>query len=65
MVFNVYTEVSHRKQGLARKLMDAMHQWCRAEGIERVVLNASTFGQSLYESMGYVVTEEPMMRIRL
>src|SRR5687767_15604992 len=65
MVFNVYTNPSHRKQGLARKLMDAMHEWCRGEGIERIALNASTFGRSLYESMGYVVAEEPMMRLRL
>lgn len=64
-VFNVYTDPAHRKRGLARKMMDAMHECCRAEGIERVVLNASTFGQSLYESMGYVVTNEPMMRIKL
>lgn len=64
-VFNVYTQPAHRKQGLARRLMDAMHDHCRAEGIERVVLNASTFGQPLYEAMGYVVTHEPMMRMRL
>ena len=64
-VFNVYTAPSHRQQGLGRKLMDAMHDWCRAEGIERVVLNASTFGRPLYESMGYVVADEPMMRLRL
>ena len=64
-VFNVYTHSSHRKRGLARQLMDAMHQWCRAEGIERVVLNASTFGHALYESMGYVVADEPMMRMKL
>src|SRR5687767_11705825 len=44
MVFNVYTHPPHRKQGLARQLMEKMHEWCRAEGIERVVLNASTFG---------------------
>jgi GNAT superfamily N-acetyltransferase len=65
MVFNVYTNPSHRNQGLARRLMATMHEWCRGEGIERIVLNASTFGRSLYESMGYVVTEEPMMRMRL
>ena len=33
--------------------------------VERVVLNASTFGQPLYAEMGYVVTNEPMMRMRL
>ena len=64
-VFNVYTDPAHRRQGLARRLMDAIHDWCRGEGIERLVLNASTFGQSLYESMGYVPTDEPMMRLRL
>ena len=64
-VFNVYTEPAHRKQGLGRRLMEAMHEWCRGEGIERVVLNASTFGQPMYAAMGYVVADEPMMRIRL
>jgi GNAT superfamily N-acetyltransferase len=64
-VFNVYTHPSHRHQGVARRLMEAMHDWCRSEGIERVVLNASQFGHSLYTSMGYVPTEEPMMRLRL
>jgi GNAT superfamily N-acetyltransferase len=64
-IFNVYTQPVHRKQGLARQLMDAMHDYCRAEGIERVVLNASMFGKPIYDAMGYVVTEEPMMRLRL
>lgn len=64
-VFNVYTEPAHRKQGLGRRMMETIHDWCRAEGIERVALNASTFGRSLYDKMGYVATEEPMMRRRL
>ena len=64
-VFNVYTDPAHRQQGLARRLMDAIHDYCRAEGMERMVLNASTFGESLYQSMGYVRTEEPMIRLRL
>lgn len=64
-IFNVYTAPAHRKQGLARKLMDAMHAYCRSEGIERVVLNASVFGKPLYDAMGYVPTAEPMMRIKL
>lgn len=64
-VFNVFTAPAHRKHGLARKMMDAIHEWCRAEGIERVVLNASTFGRPLYQSLGYVDSGEPMMRLRL
>jgi len=64
-IFNVFTTPAHRKQGLARLLMDTMHDWCRTEGVARVVLNASVFGQPLYESMGYVTAAEPMMRKRL
>ena len=64
-VFNVYTHPSHRRQGIGRRLMEAMHLWCTSEGIERVVLNASAFGHGLYASMGYVATDEPMMRLRL
>jgi GNAT superfamily N-acetyltransferase len=64
-VFNVYTQPAHRKHGLARRLMDALHGYCRAEGIERVVLNASVFGKPLYQAIGYVSTEQPMMRIAL
>jgi len=64
-IFNVDTQPAHRKQGLAKRLMDAMHDYCRAEGVDRVVLNASVFGKPLYDAMGYVVAEEPMMRLRL
>ena len=64
-VFNVYTDPAHRKQGLGRRLMEAMHDWCRGQGIERVALNASTFGRPVYEAMGYAVDHEPMMRLKL
>ena len=59
--YNVYTEPSHRRRGLARMIMDAIHAWCRENGIAAIALNASTDGQPLYESMGYGVTPSPMM----
>jgi GNAT superfamily N-acetyltransferase len=64
-VYNVYTEPGHRQRGLARRLMDAVHAFCRDEGITNVVLNASQFGKPLYESMGYSVTTSPMMFLSL
>jgi GNAT superfamily N-acetyltransferase len=64
-IFNVYTQPAHRKHGLARRLMEAMHDYCRAEGLERVVLNASVYGKPLYDAMGYVESDEPMMRMKL
>jgi GNAT superfamily N-acetyltransferase len=64
-IVNVYTHPAHRKHGLARRLMKAMHDWCRDHGIERTALNATVAGQSIYESMGYQLAHEPMMRFAL
>ena len=60
-VYNVYTEPAHRRRGLARMLMDAIHSWCRDAGITSVALNASKDGRPLYESLGYQVAPSPMM----
>jgi GNAT superfamily N-acetyltransferase len=60
-VYNVYTEPAHRRQGLARRVMGAIHDWCRENGITSLALNASEDGQPLYESLGYVITPRPMM----
>ncbi|MES1254892.1 MAG: GNAT family N-acetyltransferase [Acidobacteriota bacterium] len=60
-VYNVYTEPAHRRHGLARMVMDAIHAWCLAHNVTSVGLNASESGRPLYESMGYEVTRSPMM----
>jgi len=60
-VYNVYTEAAHRRRGLARLIMDAIHEWCRENGIASVALNASRDGLPLYQSMGYVESPAPMM----
>jgi len=64
-VYNVYTEPEHRHRGLARRLMTTIHDWCRGEGLDAVALNASEFGQPLYEDMGYHVAPNPMMYLSL
>ncbi len=60
-VYNVYTEPAHRRRGLARLVMDAIHAWCAEARVTSVALNASRDGQPLYEAMGYAVTPSPMM----
>ena len=60
-VYNVYTDPPHRRRGLARLIMAAIHAWCRDAGIGSVALNASRDGQPLYEALGYVETPNPMM----
>ena len=62
-VLNVYTAVEFRRRGLAGELLKAAMQWCRSNRIDVVVLHASPDGRRLYESMGFVATNE--MRIQL
>jgi GNAT superfamily N-acetyltransferase len=62
-ILNVYTAESFRRRGLARELMEAVLQWCRENRIDTVILHASPSGKSLYESLGFVATNE--MRLRL
>jgi len=60
-VYNVYTEPAHRRRGLARLVMTAIHDWCRSAGVAAIALNASREGRQLYDSMGYVEAASPMM----
>ena len=60
-VYNVYTEPGHRRRGLARLIMEAIHAWCRASDVASVALNASRDGAPLYETLGYQVSPSPMM----
>jgi GNAT superfamily N-acetyltransferase len=60
-VYNVYTERAHRRRGLARRLMETIEDWCRAQGIGQVALQASDEGRPLYESLGYRTAVQPLM----
>jgi GNAT superfamily N-acetyltransferase len=62
-ILNVYTVENFRRQGLARQLMEAVLLWCRENRIDTIILHASPSGRNLYESMGFMPTNE--MRIRL
>jgi GNAT superfamily N-acetyltransferase len=63
-VQNAYTEPEYRRRGLARRLVEAAVEWCRAEGFIYVFLHASVFGRPLYESMGFQQTNEMRLRLR-
>jgi len=57
-LFNVYTEPSHRRRGLAARLTDAALELARDLGIEIVELHASLEAEGLYQRMGFVPTSE-------
>jgi GNAT superfamily N-acetyltransferase len=57
-LFNVYTEPSHRRKGLAARLTDAALDLAREIGIEIVELHASLEAEDMYQRMGFVPTSE-------
>ena len=62
-LLNMFVEPVARSQGVARALLRAALDECRAQGVDCVSLHASDAGRSLYESSGFSPTNE--MRLRL
>jgi GNAT superfamily N-acetyltransferase len=58
LVVNVYVVPEYRQQGLARRLMLAILDWCVEQGIERVALHPSVMGRHLYETLGFTPSNE-------
>ena len=63
-ILNMYTEPRARRQGVARRLMQEMVEWCRSEGHGSVSLHASEWGRPLYENMGFQPTNEMSLKLR-
>ena len=63
-ILNVYTDPEHRRQGIARRLMMTMIDWCRQQGLARVTLHASDDGRRLYESLGFEPSNEMRLTLR-
>ena len=63
-ILNMYTEPRARRQGVARKLMQAMIEWYRREGYGSVSLHASAAGRPLYENMGFQPTNEMSLKLK-
>lgn len=62
-ILNVYVEPEFRRRGIARAMMLAAIEHCRAQGLPFVSLHASDEGRPLYESLGFAPTNE--MRLKL
>jgi predicted GNAT family acetyltransferase len=55
---SVYTIPEYRGIGLARRIVVAMLDECRAQGLKRISLHASPAGRSIYEALGFKSTNE-------
>jgi GNAT superfamily N-acetyltransferase len=62
-ILNVFTEPEFRRRGIARTLVSAMVDWCRAQGFHSVRLAASEAGRPLYQSLGFTATHEMKLEL--
>lgn len=58
LVLNVFTEEGWRRRGLGELVMRTIEQWSRENGLASLVLHASEMGRSLYERLGWMVSNE-------
>ena len=57
-IFNVYTELEHRRQGLARQLIQALLEEAKLRGIRSVSLHATDDGKNVYSELGFETSNE-------
>jgi GNAT superfamily N-acetyltransferase len=57
----IYTAPDYRRRGLARQVVNAAVEYCRALGLRRLFLHASDAGQPLYAGLGFEMVENEMV----
>jgi GNAT superfamily N-acetyltransferase len=57
-IVNVFTEPQWRRRGIAGLLVQEIIIWSRKEQLDRFILHASDEGRSIYERLGFVVSNE-------
>ncbi|WP_295821151.1 GNAT family N-acetyltransferase [uncultured Deinococcus sp.] len=62
-LLNVYVVPDHRGHALARHLVEAALDECRARGVNTVTLTASDAGRPTYERLGFVPQKEMKLLI--
>jgi GNAT superfamily N-acetyltransferase len=63
-ILNMYTEPEARRHGIAKRLVQAMIDWCGKEGFSSVSLHASDAGRPLYAGLGFHPTNEMTLQLR-
>jgi GNAT superfamily N-acetyltransferase len=52
-LMSLYTEKEFRRRGVARLIAETAITWCKTRGYDRLNLDASEAGRSLYETLGF------------
>ena len=61
-LMNVYTKADHRRQGIARILVEMLIKDAKEKGATEISLDATESGRPLYEALGFHSSSECMVR---
>lgn len=59
-LMSVYVAEGYRRQGIARRLLEALHEEAAARGVTEITLDATDEGRKLYIALGYQASDEAM-----
>ena len=62
-ILNMFVAPTHRRQGLARRLMELADERFRELGVSLIVLHATEKGRKLYRTLGWSETSEMVKRL--
>lgn len=62
-ILDVYTDINHRKRGLAKNLLNLAFDEAKNRDIKVIVLHTTEQGRSLYEQLGFNNGNEMMKRL--
>jgi ribosomal protein S18 acetylase RimI-like enzyme len=57
-IMNIVTAPAYRRQGIARRMMEAILSWMAENGVRHVSLHATEMGRPMYRSLGFVDSNE-------
>ena len=63
-ILNVYTDVPFRHRGIAQRLMLAVLDYAREQGLSTLILHASEAGRPIYQRLGFQLSNEMRLSIR-
>ena len=63
-ILNVFVEPTHRRAGLASRLMKAAYEEAKRRNIGLMALHATEVGRLLYERLGWTASAEMVIAVR-
>ncbi|MBN1936669.1 MAG: GNAT family N-acetyltransferase [Anaerolineae bacterium] len=63
-IMSVATRPEYRRRGLARRIVETIIEWFKAQGVTRIALHASDMGRPMYERMGFKASTEMRLEIK-